>query len=111
MVGPDATIPGSGEVLDRFRELGVDLVLSGHLHRGFATRSSEVRSDHRDQGDIAIVHCGTATSSRGRAAEKGKNSVNVLKIDAQKIEVTPHWFENDIDGFVTREPITIQRRT
>ena len=109
--GSDATIPGSGKVLDRFRELGVDLVLSGHLHRGFVTRSSEVRSDHRDQGDIAIVHSGTATSSRGRAAEKGKNSVNVLKIDAQEIEVTPHWFENDTDGFVARDPITIRQGT
>ena len=107
--GSDATIPGSGALLDRFRELGVDLVLSGHLHRGFVTRSSEVRPDHRDHGDIAIVHSGTAASSRGREAEKGENSVNVLRVGAREIEVIPHWFENDGAGFVGRDPIMIQR--
>jgi hypothetical protein len=95
--------------LDRFRELGVDLVLSGHLHRGFVTRSSEVRPDHRGHGDIAIVHSGTATSSRGREAEKGENSVNVLKIGTEKIEVIPHWFEQDASGFVPRDLVKIRR--
>ena len=107
--GADRAIPGNGALLDRFRELGVDLVLSGHLHRGFVNRSSEVRVEHRNDGDIAIVHSGTATSSRGRRAEKGENSVNVLKIGPQEIEVIPHWFENDAAAFVAREPITIQR--
>ncbi len=107
--GADRTIPGSGAILDRFRESGVDLVLSGHLHRGFVTRSSEVRPDHRDHGDIVIVHSGTATSSRGREAEKGENSVNVLRIGTKEIEVIPHWFEKNSSGFVAREPITIRR--
>ena len=107
--GSDATIPKNGAVLDRFRASGVDLVLSGHLHRGFVTRSSEVRLDHQDHGEIAIVHSGTAASSRGRAAEKGENSVNVLKVGTQDIEVIPHWFEQDGVGFVAREPITLRR--
>ena len=107
--GSDAVIPRNRFLLDRFRELGVDLVLSGHLHRGFVTRSSEVQADHRDRGDIAIVHSGTATSSRGRAAEKGENSVNVLKIDAHGVEVIPHWFEEDVSGFVAREPVMVGR--
>ena len=87
----------------------MDLILSGHLHRGFVTSSSEVRMHHRDRGDIAIVHSGTATSSRGRAAEKGENSVNVLKIGTEEIEVISHWFEQKRSGFVAREPITIRR--
>jgi 3',5'-cyclic AMP phosphodiesterase CpdA len=107
--GGDATIPGSATLLDRFRELGVDLVLSGHLHRGFVTRSSVVRPEHRDHGDIAIVHSGTAASSRGREAEKGENSVNVLRVGSQEIEVIPHWFEGDGAGFVGRDPISIRR--
>ena len=107
--GSDAVIPGNKSLLDRFRELGVDLVLGGHLHRSFATGSSEVRPDHRDHGEIAIVHSGTAASSRGRAAEKGENSVNVLKVGTQDIEVIPHWFEQDGAGFVAREPITLRR--
>jgi 3',5'-cyclic AMP phosphodiesterase CpdA len=107
--GSGAVIPRNEGLLDRFREMGVDLILSGHLHRGFVTSSSEVRPDHRVRGDIVIVHSGTAASSRGRAAEKGENSVNVLKIGTERIEVISHWFEQNRSGFVAREPIMIQR--
>ncbi len=106
--GSDAVIPRNRVLLDRFRELEVDLILGGHLHRGFVTSSSEVRPDHRDRGDIAIVHSGTATSSRGRAAEKGENSVNVLKIGRKDIEVTPYWYLEYMTGFVAREPIRVR---
>ena len=107
--GSESVLPNNGTILDRFRELGVDLVLSGHLHRGFVTSSSVVRPSHRGHGDVAVVHSGTAASSRGRAAEKGENSVNVLRIGAEDIEVIPHWFEPDEGGFVKRESITIRR--
>lgn len=107
--GSDAVIPRNGTLLDRFRELGVDLILSGHLHRGFVTSSSAVRPEHLDRGDITIVHSGTATSRRGRAAEKGENSVNVLKIDTENIEVIPHWFQGDGSGFVAREALSVRR--
>ena len=106
--GSDAVVPRNGFLLDRFRELGVDLILSGHLHRGFVTSSSEVRPDHRVRGNIVIVHSGTTASSRGRAAEKGENSVNVLKIGAHSIEVIPYWFQKDGSGFVAREPIPVR---
>ena len=108
--GSDAVIPRNGALLDRFRELGVDLVLSGHLHRGFVTRSSVVRPEHLDRGDIVIVHSGTATSSRGRAAERGENSVNVLKIGTQRIEVIPHHFQRGGSGFVACESFSVPRR-
>lgn len=107
--GSDAVMPRNGILLDRFRELGVDLILSGHLHRGFVTNSSAVRPEHLDRGDVAIVHSGTATSSRGRAAEKGENSVNLLRIDRQNIEVIPHWFQRDGSRFVAREPLSVPR--
>ena len=107
--GSDAVIPRNGTLLDRFRELGVDLILSGHFHRGFVTSSSAVRPKHLGPDEIAIVHSGTATSSRGRKAEKGENSVNVLRIDTEKIEATPHWFDRGKSEFLARTPITIRR--
>jgi len=48
-------------------------------------------------------------SNRGRMAEKGRNSLNVLKIGAHEIVVTPHWFEDEQDRFVARTPVTITR--
>ena len=107
--GSDSVVPRNGEILDRLREWGVDLILSGHFHRGFVTKSSAVRPAHGERGDIAIVHSGAATSSRGREAEKGRNSVNLLKIGTQHTEVIPHWWEDEVPGFVARDSILIGR--
>ncbi len=101
--GSDDILPGSGALLDSFREMGVELILSGHLHRGYVVTSSG--------GGSAIVHSGTATSDRGRMAERGRNSLNVLKIGAHEIVVTPHWFEEEQDRFVARAPTSILRRS
>ncbi len=99
--GSDHILPGSGVLLDRFREMGVELILAGHLHRGYVVKSSG--------GDIVHVHSGTAMSNRGRMAEKGRNSLNVLEIGVHEIVVTPHWFEEDQDRFVARPPTKIVR--
>ena len=101
--GSDDILPGSGALLDSFREMGVDLILSGHLHRGYVVRSSG--------GGSVIVHSGTAASDRGRMAERGRNSLNVLKIGAHEIVVTPHWFEEEQDRFVARAPTSILRHS
>ena len=90
-------------LLDSFREMGVELILSGHLHRSYVVESCG--------GDIAHVHSGTAMSNRGRMAEKGRNSLNVLEIAAHEIVVTPHWFEDDQDRFVARAPTSIARHS
>ena len=100
--GGDRILPGSRELLDSFREMGVELILSGHLHRGYVV--------HRAPGDLAIVHSGTATSNRGRRAEQGKNTMNVLRVSAGEIVVTPYWFEEDDGRFVARKPTCIPRR-
>ena len=99
--GSDHILPGSEALLERFREMGVELILSGHLHRSYVVKSSG--------GEIAHVHSGTAMSSRGRMAEKGRNSVNVLEIGDHEITVTPHWFEEDRQRFVPRDPTSIVR--
>ena len=104
--GPDAVLPGSGLLVDRFRQMGVELILSGHLHRSYVVRASCGSSNG---GDVAIVHSGTATSNRGRMAERGRNSLNVLRIDNHEIVVTPHWFEEDQESFVARSATSIPR--
>ena len=42
-------------------------------------------------------------------AEKGKNTLNVLKISASEIEVVPHWFEEGPARFVARAATTVPR--
>lgn len=109
--GEDRLLPGNDWILDRLRDTRVDLVLGGHLHRSFSTCSSSVQVGHRRNGDIPIVHSGTATSSRGRMAEKGRNSFNVLKVGAGEIEVITHWFEEGPGRFVARASTMIPRST
>ena len=104
--GSDNILPGSDALLDSFREMGVELILSGHLHRSYV-----VTTTGGAYGDVAIVHSGTAASNRGRMAERGRNSLNVLQITAHEIVVTPHWFEDHQNRFVARAPTSIPRRS
>ncbi len=100
--GADHIVPGSNALLESFREMGVELILSGHLHRSYVVQSCG--------GEITHVHSGTAMSNRGRMAEKERNSVNVLAIGAHEVVVTPHWFEEDENRFVPRDPTSLGRR-
>jgi 3',5'-cyclic AMP phosphodiesterase CpdA len=50
-----------------FRELGVDAVLSGHLHRSYA----------KDHGGIRMIHAGTATGKKLRGETNAYNVVTV----------------------------------
>ena len=81
---------GVPAALDVFGELGVELVLGGHLHRAYSVGSLDVAPDPQHTQPILLVASGTTTSGRGRAAERGKNSLNVIQIDDGSIRVTPH---------------------
>ncbi len=86
---------GVSNALETFAELGVELVLSGHLHRAYAVSSLDVCPDPQHTQGILVVQSGTTTSGRGRAAEKGKNSLNVIQIDEGSIRITPHLRGDD----------------
>ena len=99
--GSDHILPGSGALVEKFREMGVEVILSGHLHRGYVVKSFG--------GAVVHVHSGTAMSNRGRMAEVGRNSLNVIEIEPDEMVVTPHWFEDAQDRFVARTPTSIAR--
>lgn len=81
---------GIPAALEVFAELGVELVLGGHLHRAYSISSLDVCPDPQHTQGVLLVQSGTTTSGRGRAGEKGKNSLNVIQIDGGSIRVTPH---------------------
>ncbi len=95
----DSSMPRSKRAMMRFVELGVDLILGGHLHRTYIGNSLDFYpGTHRDRG-IVIVQCGTSTSGRGRGREQQKNTFNLLSIDKTSIKITHYMFFHQ-SGFV-----------
>lgn len=81
---------GRPQALEVFADLGVELVLGGHLHRSYIGSSLDVCPEPQHEHGILLVQAGTATSARGRATEQGKNSANVIQIDDTSIQVTTY---------------------
>ena len=70
--------------LDAFAECGVDILLSGHLHR-IHMAGAEAIGGH---GALSL-HAGTATSTRGRGEA---NSFNAIVIEPGRLRVDAwHW--------------------
>jgi 3',5'-cyclic AMP phosphodiesterase CpdA len=96
----DQVLPGFQRCLGAFEAMKVDLILGGHLHRAYVANSLD--SLPRDGGGagLVIAHAGTATSRRGRARERNKNSFNLIGITADQILITHYLFLGRGDGFV-----------
>ena len=69
------------QALDRFTELGVDLILGGHLHRAYIGNSLDVYPSKDRTSGITIVQSGTTHLGRGQAREREKNSFNLISIE------------------------------
>jgi 3',5'-cyclic AMP phosphodiesterase CpdA len=87
------------QALDRFTELEVDLILGGHLHRGYIGNSLDVYPSKDRAGGMIIVQSGTTTSRRGRAREREKNSFNFIKIGPDAIRITHYMYFAEVGGF------------
>ncbi len=73
-------VDGAGPALDAFREAGVHLILTGHLHISFSDDSAMRDVEHR----IVAVHAGTCISSRTRGEP---NSYNRITFDRDEVTV------------------------
>jgi 3',5'-cyclic AMP phosphodiesterase CpdA len=71
-----------------FAESGVDVLMAGHLHASHAGSTS----DRYAMSEYAalVIQAGTATSTRGRGET---NSFNVVRIDADKVEVDRYGWD------------------
>jgi 3',5'-cyclic AMP phosphodiesterase CpdA len=93
-------MPKAKRALDAFTEMRVDMILGGHLHRAYIGNSLDVYSGPTRDHGIVIVQSGTTTSRRGRAREREKNSLNVLRVDGRLIRVTHYMYFEAAGGFV-----------
>ncbi|MGE0758693.1 MAG: metallophosphoesterase [Pirellulaceae bacterium] len=99
----DEVMPKSKRVMNHFIELGVEMILGGHLHRGYIGNSLDFYPKANRHHGVIIVQCGTTTSRRGRAREREKNSFNLVQIMPEFLRITPYMFFDDTGAF---EPVS-----
>ena len=105
----DRIMPKAKRAMERFADLGVEMILGGHLHRAYVGNSLDFYpGTHRDRG-IIIVQSGTTTSRRGRGREAEKNSLNLIDIRPSTITVTHYMYFHEHDGFEPLSRHTFQR--
>jgi 3',5'-cyclic AMP phosphodiesterase CpdA len=95
----DQTMPKARRALDRFVEMGVEMILGGHLHRAYIGNSLDVYPGKERERGIIIVQSGTTTSRRGRAREREKNSLNLIRLDERTFRITHFIFDDAEEAF------------
>ena len=106
---------GKDEVFRRARTMartlamaGADLVLSGHVHLSYLGDSSG--ADAAAVPAVPVLFSGTASSSRGRGPEKGRNSLHWLEIEDETVAVERLEWQVDKGGFETTGTRVLTRR-
>ncbi len=95
-------LPDARHVLQLLPRWKVDMVLSGHVHRTHLTVSTAAGPPGAEAG-VPILLAGTATSSRGRGRERGRNSFNLIRAGESGIEVTVYLYSRDAGDFLPAE--------
>jgi len=98
---------GGARLLTAFEEMGVDLILGGHVHQTHMTTSRRLVPG--ESPGIPLLACGTTASLRGRGPESGENTLNVVRIGDATIEVATHRFEADARRFSRMQGTTFPR--
>ncbi len=95
----DSTMPKAKRALNLFLELGVDLILGGHLHRAYIGNTLDIYAGRRRERGIIVVQCGTTTSRRGRGREREKNTLNLIKVGEHMLRVTHYMYFSELGEF------------
>lgn len=92
-------MPRAKRAIDCFSDLGVEMVLGGHLHRAYIGNSLDLYPGRDREHGIIIVQSGTTTSRRGRAREREKNSLNLIRVGEDRIRITHYMYFDELLGF------------
>ncbi|NNC90445.1 MAG: 3',5'-cyclic-nucleotide phosphodiesterase [Akkermansiaceae bacterium] len=88
----DRNMPKARRAINCFVDLGVEMILGGHLHHSYIGNSLDFfPGNHRDRG-IIIVQSGTSTSSRGRGRERNENTFNVIEVGPRILTVIHYMY-------------------
>jgi 3',5'-cyclic AMP phosphodiesterase CpdA len=105
----DQVMPHAKRAMNHFIELGVEMILGGHLHRGYIGNSLDIYPKANRHHGVIIVQCGTSTSRRGRAREREKNSFNLVRVGSDALNVSHFMYFDDVDTFEQISQYTFPR--
>lgn len=83
-------LPRAAYLARAFGDMGVDMILGGHVHETFMKVAEEIPECPPHHPPLPIVACGTTTSCRGRGSETGQNSLSVIRFSDDDVAVTPY---------------------
>jgi 3',5'-cyclic AMP phosphodiesterase CpdA len=95
--GSQRVLGNAYEAIDLFSRVGVDLILSGHLHQAYIGNSEEFYPKGRPP--VVILHSGTTTSNRGRGGEREKNTCNWIRVDDRSMIVSHYRWHPELERF------------
>ncbi|NRR28597.1 metallophosphoesterase [Oxalobacteraceae bacterium] len=101
----DDLVDRAPQAMAAFAEIGVDLLLAGHLHASVASDSS-ARYQIKDYAAL-MIQAGTATSTRGRGES---NSFNVIKIELDRVVVERYSWQPALGSFELASTELFQRK-
>lgn len=95
--GTQTVLGNAEDAMDLFSTVGVDLILSGHLHQSYIGNSEEFYPKGRPP--VIVIHSGTTTSNRGRAGERERNSCNWIQFDDESVVVSHLLYHPEVSRF------------
>lgn len=98
LFGREPAVRGAQRAAEVFGEIGVELVLSGHMHQFFLGHSEDFFPELGHH--FRILHAGTTTSRRRRGVERNQNSCNWIEFDHQHVEVQQLVWDGDVATFL-----------
>jgi 3',5'-cyclic AMP phosphodiesterase CpdA len=106
--GDQRVLKNAARAMDLFAGAGVDLVLSGHLHRTYIGGSEEFYPSGRPP--VIVLHSGTSTSSRGRGGERDLNTCNWIEVGERSLAVSHLRWQPSLARFVEQSRHWYPRR-
>ena len=100
-LGPHDVARQARKTLDIASDVGIDLILCGHLHISHIEPVVIVPAD----GRIVIASAGTATSNRGRRSNRDTNFYNLVEIADEAFTIEERRYDTTARRFI-RDEIT-----
>jgi 3',5'-cyclic AMP phosphodiesterase CpdA len=96
-LGPHDVAWRARQTLDAAGEVGVDLILCGHLHVSHIEPHTIIPDDQR----IVVASAGTATSNRWRSSQRPTNFYNLITVEERAFQIEERRFVAEEGGFVS----------